>query len=226
MEQKILKVGDVIEFEGKKYRAEPEVEKSTCVGCAFGAVLPCPVLEECDRSDIILREVKETSRRHIELGVVNVEGDKVTFRIVEQTHRSGGFCQQPDLDIFKASNGVELASVCSPVWSSSSLRLYCRGRACVKDNTELNCTAVDFAKISEAILEYNSTNGKSYEKPWPQTGDEYFQIASNGEIGRDIFRGGDWDTGLQNFGNLFRTYEEAVAAADKIKALLKELAAK
>lgn len=76
------------------------------------------------------------------------------------------------------------------------------------------------------VVEYNASNGKGYEKPWPQTGDEYFQIASNGEIGRDILRGGDWDTGLQNFGNFFRTYKEAEAARDKVKTLLKDLAAK
>ena len=87
MEQKILKVGDVIEFNGKKYRAESEAESGSCRGCAFDDATSCPIKsEDCSATSLIFKEVKETPRRHIELGVLNVEGDKVTFRIVEQTH--------------------------------------------------------------------------------------------------------------------------------------------
>lgn len=193
MEQKILKVGDVIEFNGKKYRAESEV--------------------------------KETPRRHIELGVVRNEGNWVIFKIVEQTHRGNEFCQQTAPDTFKASNGIELASVSSPAWRGAN-RLYCCGFLSNKDSIEIVCTTAEFAKISEAVTEYNSTDGKGYEKPWPQTGDRYFFISGDITPGNLIFTDCAFDHNCQTCCNIFRTYEEAVAAAEKIKALLKELAAK
>ena len=192
MEQ-ILKVGDVIEFNGKKYRAESEV--------------------------------KETPRRHIELGVVRHEGNWVIFKIVEQTHRGNEFCQQTAPDTFKASNGIELASVSSPAWGGAN-RLYCCGFLSDKDSIEIVCTTSEFAKISEAVSEYNITDGKGYEKPWPQTGDRYFFISGDITTGNLIFTDCAFDHNCQTCCNIFRTYEEAVAAADKIKALLKELAAK
>lgn len=193
MEQ-ILKVGDVIEFNGKKYRAESEV--------------------------------KETPRRHIELGVVRHEGNWVIFKIVEQTHRGNEFCQQTAPDTFKASNGIELASVSSPAWGGAN-RLYCCGFLSDKDSIEIVCTTSEFAKISEAVSEYNITDGKGYEKPWPQKGDRYFYVASYGVVeGGEFCDGSLFDNGCKAYGNIFRTEEEAVAAADKIKALLKELAAK
>lgn len=192
MEQ-ILKVGDVIEFNGKKYRAESEV--------------------------------KETPRRHIELGVVRHEGNWVIFKIVEQTHRGNEFCQQTAPDTFKASNGIELASVSSPAWGGNN-RLYCCGFLSDKDSIEIVCTTSEFAKISEAVSEYNITDGKGYEKPWPQTGDRYFFISGDITPGNLIFTDCAFDHNCQTCCNIFRTYEEAVAAADKIKALLKELAAK
>lgn len=193
MEQKILKVGDVIEFNGKKYRAESEV--------------------------------KETPRRHIELGVVRNEGNWVIFKIVEQTHRGNEFCQQTAPDTFKASNGIELASVSSPAWRGAN-RLYCCGFLSNKDSIEIVCTTAEFAKISEAVTEYNSTDGKGYEKPWPQTGDRYFFISGDITPGNLIFTDCAFDHNCQTCCNIFRTYEEAVAAADKVRMLLKELAAK
>ena len=193
MEQKILKVGDVIEFNGKKYRAESEV--------------------------------KETPRRHIELGVVRNEGNWVIFKIVEQTHRGNEFCQQTAPDTFKASNGIELASVSSPAWRGAN-RLYCCGFLSNKDSIEIVCTTAEFAKISEAVTEYNSTDGKGYEKPWPQTGDRYFFISGDITPGNLIFTDCAFDHNCQTCCNIFRTYEEAVAAADKVRMMLKELAAK
>lgn len=192
MEQ-ILKVGDVIEFNGKKYRAESEV--------------------------------KETPRRHIELGVVRHEGNWVIFKIVEQTHRGNEFCQQTAPDTFKASNGIELASVSSPAWGGNN-RLYCCGFLSDKDSIEIVCTTSEFAKISEAVSEYNITDGKGYEKPWPQTGDRYFFISGDITPGNLIFTDCAFDHNCQTCCNIFRTYEEAVAAADKVRMLLKELAAK
>lgn len=193
MEQKILKVGDTIEFNGRKYRAESEA--------------------------------KETPRRHIELGVVRDEGNWVMFKIVEQTHRGNEFCQQTAPDTFKASNGIELASVSSPAWGGAN-RLYCCGFLSNKDSIEIVCTTSEFARISEAVNEYNITDGKGYEKPWPQTGDRYFFISGDITPGNLIFTDCAFDHNCQTCCNIFRTYEEAVAAADKVRMLLKELAAK
>lgn len=229
MELKKVVAGDVVEYKGKKYRAVKEPTPLCCLGCDLYTEEGLLCLDRSWRcaviDHIILKEVKETPRRHIELGVVKVEGDNVTFRIVEQTHRGKNFSQQTDTDIFKASK-IVLKFKNLPEWGGDNFTLFCRGFSSDKDNIEIVCTTSEFTKISEAITEYNATDGKGYEKSWPQTGDEYFQIASNGEIGRDIFRGGDWDTGLQNFGNFFRTYKEAEAARDKVKTLLKDLAAK
>lgn len=58
----------------------------------------------------------EPSKRHIELSVVGVEGDKVTFRIVEQTHRCDGFSRQDHPRVFKAANGFNLRSAGVPEW--------------------------------------------------------------------------------------------------------------
>ena len=35
----------------------------------------------------------ENQKRHLELAVVKVDGDQVTFRIAEQTHREDEFCE-------------------------------------------------------------------------------------------------------------------------------------
>lgn len=160
MEQKILKVGDVIEFNGKRYRAELEPTNRGCRGCVFGDAPACPIQEDCNTNSVILKEVKETPRRHIELGVVKVEGDKVTFKIIEQTHQLGDFCQQIDHSIFKASNGIRLGSIHVPEWMGASLRLFCRGFFSSKDNIEIVCTTSEFARISEAVSEYNITDAK------------------------------------------------------------------
>lgn len=225
MEQKILKVDDVIEFNGKKYRAVPEVRLETCKGCAFQDVRLCPTeSSNCITGGFIFEEVKEPPR-HIELGVLRNEGNWVIFKIVEQTHRGNEFCQQTAPDTFKSSNGIELVSVSSPAWEGAN-RLYCCGFCSNKDNIEIVCTTSEFARISEAVNEYNTTNGKGYEKPWPQTGDNYFYILENGAIHNRFFYGDKYDRAMRDYGNFFRTEEEAEAMADKIKTLLKELAAK
>ena len=224
MEQKILKVGDEIEFKGKKYRAESEATNRGCRGCVFGDAPACPIQEDCNTNSVILKEVKETPR-HIELGVVRNEGNWVIFKIVEQTHRGNEFCQQTAPDTFKASNGIELASVSSPAWGGAN-RLYCCGFLSNKDSIEIVCTTAEFAKISEAVTEYNPTDGKGYEKPWPQTGDDYFYILENGALCSRIFYGDKYDHAMQDYGNFFRTEEEARAAMEKVRMLLKELAAK
>lgn len=227
MEQKVLEVGDVIEFDGKKYRAESEAQSGSCRGCAFDDATSCPIKsEDCSAASLIFKEVKETPRRHIELGVVKVEGDNVTFKIIEQTHRGGEFTQRGPLGIFKASNGLGLASRRHPEWKDDNHLLYCRGRACEKDDKELTCTASEFAKISEAVTEYNATDGKGYKKPWPQWDDRYFFVSERGTVDSTCFEEREFDYNLKEIGNFFRTSQEAEVASEKVRALLKELAAK
>lgn len=221
-----LKAGDVVEFNGKKYRAELEPTNRGCRGCVFGDVPACPIQEDCNTNSVILKEVKETPRRHIELGVVKVKNSRVTFKIIEQTHRKKNFSQQNDHSRFKASNGIVLGAEAIPEWKDYASRLFCCGDLCSKDNTELTCTASEFAKISEAVSEYNITDGKGYEKPWPITCDSYYYVNENCTVGCNTFNACDYDCELQKLGNFFRTEEEALATADKVRALLKELAAK
>lgn len=172
----------------------------------------------------------EEPSRHIELGVVKVEGDNVTFKIIEQTHKRKEFCQQIDRNIFtassnifKASNEIKLGSEDIPEWISDRSLLFCRGSFSDKDNIEIVCTTSEFTRISEAINEYNTTNGKGYEKPCLQPGDRYFYITAYGTVASYKFDGGAWDSSMQSFGNVFRTKQEALAARDKIEILLKEL---
>lgn len=227
---KLLKAGDVIEVEGKRYKAVPEVRVETCKYCAFQDIRRCPAeSSNCITGGFIFEEVKETPR-HIELGVVKVEGDKVTFKIIEQTHKRKEFCQQIDhniftasSNIFRASNEIKLGSKDIPGWIGNSSLLFCRGFFSDKDNIEIVCTTSEFARISEAVNEYNATDGKGYEKPWPQKGDEFFYILDNGAISSRIFDDDKYDCDMQDYGNLFRTEEEAIEARDKVKVLLNGL---
>lgn len=163
----------------------------------------------------------EPSKRHIELSVVMVEDDKVTFRIVEQTHRNGEFSQQANTDKFKAANGLMLGSASNPQWVSPASVLYCRGNDMKQDNNRLTCTTVEFAKICEAVAEYNETDGKGYEKLWPSVGDKYFCVAAEGKVDCLTFDGYEFDHRMRDFGNFFRTEEDAKAALERVKQALR-----
>ena len=178
-------------------------------------------------SDESIESMKEKDAvepsRHIELSVLRVEGDKVTFKIIEQTHKRKEFCQQLDRNIFKASNEIKLGSKDIPEWIGDRSLLFCRGFFSDKDNIEIVCTTSEFAKISEAVTEYNATDGKGYEKPWPQKGDKYFYITAGGDVSHCAFNGYNFDLDTQRFGNFFRTEREASVVRDKVQALLKAL---
>ena len=164
----------------------------------------------------------ESPKRHIELAVVKVEGDKVTFRIVEQTHRCDGFSRQANTDEFKAVNGIGLLSYSVPEWLPLDSALYCRGKGNAQDLCEITCTAVEFAQICEAVAEYNATDGRGYEKPWPQVEGKYFCIATDGRVDLFRFDGNEFDCKMQAFGNFFRTEAEAKAALERVKQALKK----
>ena len=77
-----------------------------------------------------------------------------------------------------------------------------------------------FARIMEAVNEYNETNGKGYEKPWPQEGDKYYFLDSTGFIRDTNYDDYQLDNGRREFGNFFRTREEAEAALERVKKAL------
>lgn len=163
----------------------------------------------------------EPPKRHIELAVVKVEGDKVTFKIADQTHRNDEFSQQVNSDEFKSSNGLCLLSHSVPEWFPLASALYCRGKGKAQDLCEITCTTIEFAKICEAVAEYNATDGKGREPRWPQEGDKYFCIAVDGKLDRLTFDRSEVDRKIQDFGNFFRTKEEAEAALERVKQALK-----
>lgn len=226
--------------DGRMYRLAKEKHwQHTCV-CDDGSSLSCaaldcavfggclswewywaPVEEDAPASDESSKPV-ESPKRHIELAVVKVEGDKVTFKIADQTHRNDEFSQQVNSDEFKSSNGLCLLSHSVPEWLPYASALYCRGKGKAQDLCEITCTTIEFAKICEAVAEYNATDGKGREPRWPQEGDKYFCIAVDGELDRLTFDRSESDRKLQDFGNFFRTKEEAEAALERVKQVLKK----
>lgn len=166
-------------------------------------------------------EQAEQQKRHIELAVVKVEDDKVTFEITIQTHREYAFSQQADSCEFLATNGIKLLSWDYPEWRIGGYRLFLFGcnRNC--DLHQVTCTAVEFTEISKALAEYNETNGKGYEKPWPQKGDDYFYITKEGTVARCIYTGSEIDCKMRSFGNCFRAAKAAEMAVERVRKAMK-----
>ena len=103
------------------------------------------------------------NKRHIELAVVKVEGDQVTFRIAEQTHREDDFTSNGRK--FKSSCGVMLNSLSSPEYDCGCTILYVRGYAPCMDDQEITVSLFNFARIMDAVTEYNDTDGQGYDTP-------------------------------------------------------------
>ena len=161
----------------------------------------------------------EEKKRHLELAVVKVEGEQVTFRIAEQTHREHDFTNNGRK--FKSSCGVMLNSLSSPEYNCGCTTLYVRGYATCMDDQEITVSLFNFARIMEAVTEYNETNGAGYEKPWPQDGGKYFCILSTGYVTSTDYDNHPIDNDRREFGNFFRTREEAEAALERVKKALK-----
>lgn len=49
-----------------------------------------------------------------------------------------------------------------PAFNLYSHELFCQGEFTEHNNNEIDCNLEDFAKICEAITEYNTTDGKGY----------------------------------------------------------------
>lgn len=155
------------------------------------------------------------NKRHIELAVVNVDGDKVTFRIAEQTHRGDTFAASGYE--FTSSSGYNIVSGVSPRSAECCNMLYVRGMNSTDDNIKMTVNLKNFARIMEAVNEYNETNGAGYEKPWPQDGDKYFYILSTGYISSTDYDNHPINNDRRELGNFFCTREEAEAALERVK---------
>ena len=163
----------------------------------------------------------EEEKRHIELAVLKVENGKVTFRIAEQTHRGIDFSKNVPYNHFCGSNGIVLFSFHHPYYDQLRNDIYVQGRCCSCDDEQMTVSVDKFAKIMETINEYNETDGKGYEKPWPQYRDKYFCIQSTGYVTSTDYDNHPIDNDRREFGNFFRTREEAEAALERVKKALK-----
>ena len=167
-------------------------------------------------------EKMEEKKRHIELAVVKVEGDEVTFQITEQTHRCDTFT--PGGIPFKSSRGVALRSVRNPAVSEASDTMYVRGDIERFDKKHITVSALRFAQIMEAINEYNETNGKGYKNHWPKTGDMYYYVDTDGRVESCQYADRyDIDNNRRDAGNFFKTEEAATIAAERVKAVFKNV---
>jgi len=102
-------------------------------------------------------EAKTKVKRVLKLGNIVVEGNQVSFQIVEQSHRGEEF----GLDgtgRFEATNGWFLASEENPEVMSFSL--CCRGKSTGDDNDVLTTDLKTFARIVDAVKEYNENKGE------------------------------------------------------------------
>lgn len=160
-------------------------------------------------------------KRHIELAVVKVDGDLVTFRIAEQTHRGKDFTTNGEK--FKSSCGYFLIVDTDPAFRDdyTGKILFVRGYDSAQDDNKITVSLHNFAGIMQAISEYNETNGAGYKKPWPQNGDKYSWVGSTGFIHESYFDDAPLDNERREFGNMFRTREEAESARERVRKALK-----
>lgn len=167
---------------------------------------------------------KVYTKRHLELAVVAIENDIVTFKVADQFYFGGEFSQQEIKSEFKAKSGLIIRLEGKLEWDEHSDILILRrfwNLGNVNETTK--CNVHNFADIMEAINEYNETNGEGYEKPWPQYGDKYFCIQSTGYVTSTDYDNHPIDNDRREFGNFFRTREEAEAALDRVRKALKRV---
>ena len=176
--------------------------------------------EMIDYSKIDLQKVY--MRRHLELAVVAVENDIVTFKVADQFYDESEFCDQYNKSEFKAKNLVTICLGEKLKWDKDNKILYLRRlHDVIKVDETIKCSVHHFADTMEAVNEYNETNGEGYEKPWPQDGDKYFCINSTGFISYTSYDNLPIDNDRREFGNFFRTRDEAEAARERVKKALK-----
>lgn len=162
----------------------------------------------------------EKIKRHIELAVLDVIGDEVTFHISEQTHRGEEFSRTEKK--FYATNGITLYSYDYPQFLKSLNILCVRGSEHRGDYEKITVSKDNFAYICEAITEYNKTNGEGYGNLHPKDGEPYYYISSSGEIVKETYRHKSFDKKAYSFGNFFCKRAEAEIALEHVTKILKE----
>lgn len=176
--------------------------------------------EMIDYSKIELQKIY--MKRHLEIAAVSVENDIVAFKVADQFYSGDEFSQQEIKSEFKAKNGVAICLSEKLKWDKNNKILSIRRlHDIIKVEETIKCYVHHFAYIMEAVTEYNETDGKGYEKPWPQKDDEYFCIDSMGKILILTYHEDFTDEGRRDFGNFFRTREEAEEALERVKKALK-----
>lgn len=196
-----------------------KIERQAFGKCFANKLHWFPVKEEKEKQEEKAKMEESQQKRHIEISVVRVEEHTVTFRISQQTHREENFT--PNGREFKSSCGFFLSSQGSPEFEEYLQTLCVRGWASSEDDNKITVPLIAFAKIMQAVTEYNETNGKGYEKPWPQNGDKYYVIGSDAVIFEWHYTHSCADEARRDLGNFFRTREEAEAALERVKKALK-----
>ena len=168
-------------------------------------------------------ESKEASKmeRYIELHVIQVDDNDVSFQINKQYHRGTDLCAAGRK--FEAGNGVLLISESVPgvFVSGDKLVFTVCGDILECDDTTLKVTHKQFALIMQAINEYNETNGAGYEKPWPNNNDKYFFVDCDASVRSMIYNNDSLSKTMNNIGNCFKTEKEAKEMAERVKKVLK-----
>lgn len=154
-------------------------------------------------------------KRHIQLQVITGNSKAVSFRVWKCSHTGKEFTDKGC--VFNASNGVDLVYRDSEfVWHEFSNSLYlsedCKG-SCgyVRRNEPVSVSPGDFAKICEAVEEYNNTEwsdekGRSF---WHF--DSFFNLSYAENVtpeSYEIFR---------KTGNCFHTRAEAEAVIERMR---------
>lgn len=212
----------------------PDITPKKCRGCAH-AYYVYGIEFNCDRENKgkrcrFKRKTKEKQEekpkmkeeehqnRHIEISVVSVKEPTVTFRISRQTHRAETFT--PNGREFKSSCGFFLSSQGAPEFGEYLQTLFVRGWVSSEDDNKITVPLIAFAKIMQAVTEYNETDGKGYD--YLNVGDIFYIIDEFGDVEEREYDGNnDGIFRRKVFGNFFRTREEAEAASERVRKALK-----
>lgn len=178
--------------------------------------------EMIDYSKIDLQKVY--MKRHLELAAVAIENDIVTFKVADQFYCGDEFSNQKLKREFEAKCGVIIQLGDKLAWDGyNEILTLNKFQSVSKSEETAQCNVHHFADIMEAVNEYNETNGKGYEKKFPEEGDTFYCITSAmtvsiGEFGSSM---DGYEFKMRDAGNCFQTFEEAKDALERVKKALK-----
>lgn len=160
------------------------------------------------------RIVKE--KRHL---TISRHTAKWEFVIVSQSHHGENFSFSGNS--FIASNGIVLISDTEPKLLADGMVLFVHGRNVSGNNNFIKVTDKQYAKIKEAVDEYNATNGGSPKLEWPQIGDVFYYVNINGTVDEGLYLADDMCMRFKNNNNMFQERESAEKAAAALPAFYK-----